>query len=54
MTKTRRSFLRLAAAVAASPLFGKFSFAKETSGFHMVDGWILTDADVVALREFGL
>jgi hypothetical protein len=55
MTKTRRAFLRLALAVAsAAPFLGRGAEARPAPGFHMVNGWILTDADVAALRDYGL
>jgi hypothetical protein len=55
MSKTRRTFLKLVlAAASASPFFGRMAYARPAPGFHMVNGWILTDADVVALRNYGL
>jgi hypothetical protein len=53
--KSRRSFLKLSVAAAlVLPLFGRTLPAKAGTRFHIVNGWILTDADVAALRKFGL
>lgn len=55
MMKTRRSFLRLIfGAVSSAPLFVWLMPATPAPGFHMVNGWILTDADLLALRQYGL
>lgn len=60
MTKTRRTFLKLAlAATSAAPVLGPsvsrfVQPAKAAPGFHMVNGWILTDADLAALRDYGV
>jgi hypothetical protein len=38
----------------SGPAFGRvLPPAKAAPGFHMVNGWILTDADLAALREYG-
>lgn len=60
MTRTRRSVLKLALACAAvPPILGRFApvlaaRTRPAPGFHMVNGWILTDADIVRLRDMGL
>ncbi len=62
MTRTRRSFIRLAMTAASVPFIGRFVPPAAASaaapaaapGFHMVNGWILTDADVAALRDYGI
>jgi hypothetical protein len=58
MKKSRRTFLRLLVSTAAAgPLVGRLppvAPAPAASRFHMVNGWILTEADVLHLREIGL
>lgn len=59
MARTRRSFIGLILAAApVAPFIGRLaprSVAPATApGFHMVDGWILTEADLAALRRYGL
>jgi hypothetical protein len=50
---TRRWFLGgLAAAVLAPLGFWRGAPAAGAPGFHRVNGWILTDADVRALRDY--
>ncbi|WP_424930949.1 hypothetical protein [Amaricoccus macauensis] len=56
MKTTRRTVFKLLLASAASlslplPFAGRVPPVKATPGFHMVNGWILTDADVEALRK---
>ncbi|WP_424934636.1 hypothetical protein [Amaricoccus macauensis] len=58
---SRRSFIGLAVAAAAfAPFIGRFipparaAVPAVAPGFHVVDGWILTDADVAALRDHGV
>jgi hypothetical protein len=54
MTRTRRSFIKLIlAAASVAPFASRFAPMRPAPGFHMVNGWILTDADIVALRKFG-
>lgn len=56
MAKTRRTFLKLlSATIAVLPLGSRLASARAAGPrFHMVNGWILTDADVAALRKMGL
>ena len=53
---TRRLFLRLAMAAAAlavlAPGLGRLAPRTGASGFHLVNGWILTDADLDALKPY--
>ena len=50
---TRRWFLGgLAAAVLAPLAFWRGAPVGGAPGFHRVNGWILTDADVKALRDY--
>lgn len=53
--KTRRTFLKLVlAAAAALPipmLAGRAAPLARAPGFHLVNGWILTDADLEALEK---
>ncbi|MEM8570052.1 MAG: hypothetical protein AAGG56_03990 [Pseudomonadota bacterium] len=61
-SKTRRRFLGLLlGSTAALPLMGRggaYAYTQRKSGlsagFQLVNGWILTDADVAELRTFGL
>jgi hypothetical protein len=49
---TRRHLLATAAALVVLPL-PAFS-APQASGFHLVNGWILTTKDLEALRSYAV
>jgi hypothetical protein len=56
MTTTRRYFLKLGLVAAALVPFGprlrRLASRRVAPGFHLVNGWILTDADVEALGKY--